>query len=287
MINRPEQRNKRMIVSKLANDFIDGAGVGIISDLAYGFGNFILGPIGQTGKNIGEWASNLNHPWIATQKLVKKELAVSRDVEGLMARADKLFFNSNNRFFEYKRWRDRSFEWQDKQKGKTVIQQIGGGVKEALIGRPKYPAILPYEYAARQITLGDVDDASAYLADQIRSDTRPEKDLRESIETSMSNHSPLGYISKEDEEKFYSQFPTKDRQEGVKLQRDWIADYRKAATNAFLQARPNSAESKKYLAKAIYDNTYHDVNKPETYGRPHKGKEEQVKQWREELRRRK
>ena len=245
MINRPEQRNLKTVAYKLANDFFDGAGVGILSDMAYGVGNFLLGPVGQTGKNITEWASNLKHPWTATQKLVKKELAVSRDIEGLTARADKLFFNHNNRFFEYKRWRDRSFEWQDQQKNPTAIQQIGRGAKEALIGRPKYSTILPYEYAARQITLGDVDDAADYLADQIRNDNRDKKEILNSVKSSMRNYSPMGHISKEDGGEFLSQFTLKDRQEGVRIQKEWIADYNKAIYEAFKKANkpkptPNS-----------------------------------------------
>ena len=96
MVNRPEDRNAKNVALKLANDFVDGAGVGILADMMYGVTNFVVGPAKQTWENVMDWAANLDNPGPATMKLIRKELAVSRDIEGLMSRADTLFFNSNN-----------------------------------------------------------------------------------------------------------------------------------------------------------------------------------------------
>jgi hypothetical protein len=228
LINRPEKRNLKDISLGLANDFVDGAGVGILTDMSYGIGNWVIGPAGQTGKNLLEWASNLRHPVMATRKLAFKEFAVSRDIEGLTARADKMFFNSNNRFFEYKRARDRSFEWLESQKHPGFWTATGKIALKMLLGQQKYPAILPYEYAARQITLGDVEDAADYLADALKSDSRDRDTVLDSIRTSMNNYSPLGHIADKDMDKFLSQFPQEERRAMRKLQTDWIADYKKA-----------------------------------------------------------
>lgn len=228
LINKPEKRNIKDIALGLGNDFVDGAGVGILTDMSYGIGNWVAGPAGQTGKNILEWASNLRHPITATRKLAYKELSVSRDIEGLTARADKMFLNDNNRFFEYKRTRDRAFDWLEGQKHPGFITATGKVVLKMLIGQPKYPAILPYEFAAKQITLGDVQDAADYLADAIKNDPRKMDKIRDSMESSMRNYSPLGHISDKDMPKFLSQFSSEERNNIKKLQSDWIADYKKA-----------------------------------------------------------
>jgi hypothetical protein len=225
LINRPEKRNLADISLALANDFIDGAGVGIITDMAWGIGNWTTGAVGQTGKNILEWASNLKHPIMGTKKFLKQEISVFRDIEGLMARADKIFLNDNNRFFEYKRTRDRTFDWQQKQKHPGFLGGAGQVAKGFFVPRTKFPSILPYEYAAKQITLGDVDDAAAYLVNAIKTSNLPKEEILASIESSRDNYSPLGNISKGDMGDFMDTFPKKDQREMEKLDDAWLDDY--------------------------------------------------------------
>lgn len=240
LMTREEKRNIKDISIALANDFIDGAGVGILADMTFGIGNWVIGVGGQTGKNILEWASNLRHPVMATEKLIKKEIAVAKDLEGLLSRADRLFFNENNRFFEYKRTKNRVYEWIDKQKEPSLVESVGKKLKQTLIGRPKYQAILPYEFAAKQITLGDVQDAADYLTDAMNNDKRSIKDIEKSIRSSMRNYSPLGRISQKDVPVFLKQFSPEERERIQKLQKEWITDYENAIKIAKKQREKNS-----------------------------------------------
>jgi len=233
LLYRPEKHNLPDIVYGLLNDFVDGAGVGILTDMTYGVGNWLFGPAVASGKNVLEWASNIKHPIIATRKFLRNEIAVMRDLEGLMARADALFINENNKFFEYQRWRDRAFDWAQQKERPTVVKRAGKVVTRILGVTPRYPTLLPYEFAAKQITFGDIDDAADYLAEQIRVDDRPKQQIRESMEESMKAFAPLGRVPSKDMYLFLQQFPVKEREAALQLHREWIKNYRKAIDMAF------------------------------------------------------
>lgn len=232
LINKPEKRTFKDVSIALANDMVDGAGVGILTDMSWGIGNWVVGPVGQSGKNFLEFFANLNRPIEAGRKLIFKELAVSRDIEGLTARADKLFFNENNKFFEYKRTRNRVFDWLEAKKNPTLMSKAGKLAKNMLLTKEKFPSILPYEYAAKQITLGDVDDAADYLSSVIKSDSKSKYEILDSIEQSRDNYSPLGKIADKDMSEFMSGFSPSDRTVMKKLHKDWISDYDKAIKKA-------------------------------------------------------
>lgn len=259
MKNRPEKRNAQEVAKLLLNDFVDGAGPGILMDITWGIGNFVIGPAGQTFVNIKEWMANVpKHPVTATKLLIRGEIAVSRDIEGLMARLDKTFINENNKKFEYVRWRNRSFEWRKKAgkftEGKTDFWALTGrAAKEMFIGRPIYEKKLEYIYAAKQITFGDIDDAADYLTGRMKDLKKGGKtytEIRKAIEGSMRANSPFGNIAQRDILTFLGQFNSTVRKEGLKLQADWIADYKKAIGKAFLYADiPSSGGRKKAKKK--------------------------------------
>ena len=160
-----------------------------------------------------------------------------KDVSGLMNRADAWFINGNNKYFEYQRLRDRSFDFQDKNKKTPMGGKISQYLRKVLLGRPSYPSILPYEYAARQVTVGDISDAANYLAEHIKDN--PEKkrsELRTSIERSRNQYAPFAGLADKDVDKFLAQFDLKTRRAARELQRKWLADYRKATNLAFERA---------------------------------------------------
>jgi len=240
MINREEKQNAKDLTLAIGNDILDGTGIGIIGDLGYGIGTTIGGVAVSTGRNIFSWAAEVveGHPATATRKLARREVVALKDVSGLMNRADAWFVNSNNKYFEYQRWRDRSFDFQEKNKKTPLGGKVSQYLRKVLLGRPSYPSILPYEYAARQVTVGDIQDAANYLAEHIKEN--PEKkrsELRPSIERSRDQYAPFAGLADKDVHKFLAQFDPKTRKEGRELQRQWLADYRKATTLAFERAK--------------------------------------------------
>jgi len=243
MINRPEKRTAADVAAMLVNDFIDGAGVGIITDLTWGIGSFLGGPIGQTVQNARKAGANWQHPLLAARQFFRNELAAARQLDPLLSRADALFFNENNNYFAHRRWRDRAYDFKVKA-GYYTGRKTGIGpraarqVKEFFIGRPTYDINLPYKYAADQVTIGDINDAADYLAAHIKDN--PQKsftDLRTSIDASMRAHAPFAGIADKDLPKFLSQFDAKTRAEGISVQQKWIEDYRTAKRIAFDRVR--------------------------------------------------
>lgn len=228
LINREEKRNAKDLTASILNDILDGTGIGIIADVGYGLGSLATGPVGGTAKNLYEFGSNLRHPLTAAEKLARQEYTVLKDLGGLFNRLDAWFINQNNKYFDYVRARDRAFDFEAKDKKPSFTDKAWQTSKRVFLGKQDYPSNLPYEYAARQITVGDVQDAADYLADAIRTDSRDIKVIAASIESSMNTYSPLGRIADKNMKEFMSQFSPKEAAAMKKLQSDWIADYKKA-----------------------------------------------------------
>jgi hypothetical protein len=240
MIKREEKRNATDILKSIGNDILDGTGIGIIGDLGWGIGTTIGGVAASTGRSGLNWLAEsfAGHPVMATRKLIRREVVALKDVTGLMNRADAWLINKNNVYFEHRRWRDRSFDFQDKNKKSSTMHDIGRYARQVLLGRPQYPSILPYEYAARQVTVGDINDAADYLAAHIKDN--PEKtrsEMRMAMESSARLHAPFAGLAEKDVTKFLNQFDAKTKNEGRKLQREWLANYRKAINLAFKKAK--------------------------------------------------
>lgn len=246
LANREEKRNAKDITMAIFNNFTDGTGLGIIADLGYGLGSMAMGPVGGTVKNVGQWAGNLRHPLTATEKLIRQEFTAMKDASGLMNRFDAWFINQNNHYFEYVRTRDRTFDFDTKKKTTTLTDKAWQTAKQVAIGPTRYQDILPYEYAAKQITIGDIDDAADYLADAIRADSRDTETIRRSIERSMRNYSPLGHLAEEDKAEFMKQFDPADRRSMETLQTKWLADYKKATDKAFKMANKKNTSNRRY-----------------------------------------
>jgi hypothetical protein len=213
MINRPEKRTPAGIATALREDFMAGGGLGILTDMMYGFSNFVLGPTKATLGNLWNLAKNLDDPRTAAREFVRKEVSAVRQVDGGLDRIDRMFFNENNRTSEYKRWRDRTFEWRDRNVGQ--LDQF----KRNLEGPPDYDPDLQLQAAARQITVGDIDDAADYLAAEIRTATNAAERERvfERIQRSRDAYAPLGKVKLVDRLKFMRQFTPEERKEATRL----------------------------------------------------------------------
>ena len=243
----PEKRNTKDIAWSMLKNLADGGGVGILADITWGIKDFVFGPMGSTVNNtITAIVDTLNRPeqvGTAIRRLISKEVAVTRQIQGVTNRLDKILLNKNNRFFQYHKWRQRTFEYKDKVKtGDTILSGIKKAAIETVEGRTSFKRTdrtLSYEYAAKQITVGDVADAADYLS-RLISDaktTEEKKNLIKGMRLSAKAKSPLGRIAKKDLRNFLSKFGSKDRTEALALQRRWLSDYNRAIGLAFQKSR--------------------------------------------------
>lgn len=240
---RPDRMNAKGIAKRIAADFFDGGGVGIIADLTYGLVDFIGGPTAGTAKTLmketlPDIARRPSQAPTAIREFFRSEIAASRQADAVINAVDRKVGNRLNRSREYYRWRKRAFEWMDESgkrtEGETDFITRGlFGIAEVFEGRQTFDRTsrsLAYEMAARQITVGDVEDAANYLRIVLK-DAKNDDDrasILSGMKGSMRSRSPLGRVAQKDRDKFLSKFSPQDRAEAIRVQDEWIADYEKA-----------------------------------------------------------
>lgn len=241
--NRPDRRSAEGVAERLWNNIIDGGGVGMLADMTWGLSDFVFGPVGSSAENFAEAALHIRkrpgQTLTALRKLAREEIAISRQMP-IFAHIDRAFFNENNRTLEYNIWRGRAFEFRDGKRGKTGV---GAAIDKSIQGTPSYETTdrtLSYEYAARQITVGDVEDAADYLAVVLKDvEPREMSNTLKGIKLSMKSKSPLGAVAERDIPALLQPYSPEDRRAAMKLQRDWLRDYERAISKAMAKARRN------------------------------------------------
>lgn len=216
----------------IGNSLIDGGIVGMIGDLSYGITDWAVGPTVSTVGNLalGGVEAMIDPAGLpaATQKFLIKDVPALRQAQGVLDSIDREYFEESNLTANYKKWRQRSFDFQKKEKRKTV-----GIVKEVLSN-----AILGFEQAkpttrslslsmiARQVLVGDTDDAAEYMKAIIKNTPIEDlKNLKPSFMQSMRNNSPMGNMARQDIPRFLAQFSKEGRDEIIELQTQWYKNY--------------------------------------------------------------
>lgn len=227
-----EDRTMGEVGRSIANSLIDGGIVGMVGDLSYGIIDWLVGPTVSTIGNaaIGGIEAMIDPAGLpaATQKFLLKDVPALRQAQGVLDTIDRKYFEENNLTANYKKWRQRAFDFQKKKRRKTV-----GVVKEAITN-----AILGFEQAkpttrslslsmiARQVLVGDTNDAAEYMKAIIENTPIEDlKNLKPSFMQSMRNNSPMGNMARADIPKFLAQFSQEGRDEIVELQTQWYKNY--------------------------------------------------------------
>ena len=223
LLNRPEKRHLWPIAKNLGYDWWVGGtgGIGMLVDMFNGR----IDPISGTASNIKEAFGNWQHPIDALQNLASKEIGSIKEVQGLMERGKEII-NGDTKYFDYRRWRDRGWEWARQKKAPTVAQQITNYFKN-----PEYEVNLQYKYATQCILAGDSDAAAKYLAEHLR-DAPDRNNAIEGIKTAMANHSPLGHVATKDRNDFLDQFTPQEQDAARDLQQKWNDESRDAISKA-------------------------------------------------------
>ncbi len=223
-------RNFKDISKSVANDLVDGGIVGMLADLTYGITDWAFGPTVGSIESIARISIAVKNDPATTVDGLKKflldDIPAAKQAQGILDKIDRTFFNENNLTENYAKWRQRSFDFRQKKGELTTIERATG---RAILGRPTRlpgPRTLSLEMIARQVLVGDAEDAADYIVG-IFEDTKLEKikDLRAAFRQSAINNSPIGNMKKADIAQFINQFPEKEKEEILSLQRQWIKNY--------------------------------------------------------------
>jgi hypothetical protein len=236
-------RNPKEIAKSVGNALVDGGIIGMLADLTYGITDWAFGPtVGSIESIAARGFAVAIDPATTVDGLkmfVLDDVPAAKQAQGVLDRIDRTFFNKEeNLTADYAKWRRRSFDFRKKKGELTEIERLTGRILFSRTKRLPGPRTLSFEMIARQVLVGDADDAADYIVGIIK-DTKPEKlkDLRASFRQSAVNNSPLGNISKEDIPEFLKQFSAKGQAEIIALQRQWQKNYNEAITLASRQLK--------------------------------------------------
>ena len=236
-------RNVKEIAKSVGNALVDGGVIGMLADLTYGITDWAFGPTVGSIESIARVAIAVKNDPATTVDGLKKflldDIPAAKQAQGVLDRIDRTFFEKEeNLTANYAKWRKRSFDFRKKKGELTTVERATG---RAILGRPARlpgPRTLSLEMIARQVLVGDADDAADYIVG-INKDTKPEKlkDLRASFRQSAVNNSPLGNMKNDDIPEFLGQFSKEGQAEITLLQRQWQRNYNEAITLASKQLK--------------------------------------------------
>ena len=207
-------RNVKEISKSVANSLIDGGIVGMLADLTYGITDWAFGPTVGSLESIARTAVAVKNDPATTvdglKKFLLEDVPAAKQAQGVLDRIDRTFFDDDNLTENYFKWRQRSFEFRKKKDQLTTVERTTGRVILGRPGRLPGPRTLSLEMIARQVLVGDPEDAADYIVGIYR-DTPLEKikDLNQAFNQSMKNNSPLGNIAKKDIRAFFRPIPRK------------------------------------------------------------------------------
>ena len=253
----PDGRNVKDISRSIGNALVDGGVIGMLADLTYGITDWAFGPTVGSIESIARIAIAVKNDPATTvdglKKFVLEDIPAAKQAQGVLDRIDRTFFDEKdeNLTANYAKWRRRSFDFRRKKGELTAAERLTGKIILGRGQRVPGPRTLSLEMIARQVLVGDADDAADYIVGIIK-DTKPEKlkDLRASFRQSAVNNSPLGNIAKKDISEFLGQFSKEGQAEIVALQNQWNKNYNEAVTLASKQLKEGNflEDLKKELA---------------------------------------
>ena len=226
-------RNPKDIAKSIGNALVDGGIVGMLADLTYGLSDWALGPTVGSIESIGArgFAAAVDPATTVDglKMFLLDDIPAAKQARGVLDRIDRTFFDENNLTENYAKWRRRSFDFRKKKGDLTELERTIGRVIFSRTKRLPGPRTLSLELIARQVLVGDVEDAADYIVGIVK-DTKPEKlkDLRTSFLQSAKNNSPLGNMARTDVPEFLGQFSKEGQSEIASLQKQWESNYSKA-----------------------------------------------------------
>jgi len=240
LLSKAKGGTKEEMMMSIGKDLIDGGVVGFLSDFTYGIGDWAAGPtvssISGFTKAIDQSKGTASLPE-ALGKFALKDIPALRQVQGVMDRIDRNFYDEENNLTEnYARWQGRSYDFRLKNGEssgsilKDRIMRSVRGVPTQKVGKRS----LSLNMIARQVLVGDHGDAAQHIKRVMRQ-TEP-KDLDGAVQAfdqSMLNNSPIGNIGKKNLALFLGQFSPEEVADVLELQQKWITGYQTSLKKAF------------------------------------------------------
>lgn len=245
MLTRPDTRNVKDVSVSLLKNMVDGGGVGMLADMIYGIPDMMGGPAISSAANFARMTTDMARnrdigQFIdAAKDFASREFSAGKQMEGAANYVERKFSNAD-RIDDYKTWRLRTYEFLNEKEEDPIGEFFG----DMFGGKPDYERTgrtLAYDYAARQIAVGDVDDAADYLASVFRdaADDGERVKILRGVRGSMKSKSPLGKVSEARREQFLSKFTPEQRAEAQRAQQKWLSNYSKAIEKAWKMTTKN------------------------------------------------
>ncbi len=237
------------VVISLLNAFFDGGGIGILADFTYGFTDWLIGPSGSTVKNVRDTVARIyKEPDLAPQAVLKaitKEVQPVKQTRQIINQVDREHFNKNNITKQYAKWRAEGYKWAREKRAPTVGAKVREFGDDFLFGKRQFRPgddSLALEMAARQVMVGDLDDAADYLSLVIKRGKKAgDEELKKAftkIQQSMRDRAPLGKVADKDLGRFFEGFSAQDTQDAINLTAIWFKNYADAITDAVKILKP-------------------------------------------------
>ena len=231
------------ILKAIKKDFLDGGGVGMLSDFTYGLYDWAIGPTGSTLlKNMPTTITHIvKRPRLAAQALgefFKREVPPVRHTLAIIDKIDRGITkdpaNITEDFFRVRNW---AWQFKDGYLNPTTLDKFHKLADDFMWGRPHYAPgenTLAYQMASRQLQVGDIDDAAEYFALILaEASTKDYKTVTGTIQRTMrSNYSPFGHVAQERRKAFLAALPVKQRQLASDTQRQWERNFSQAMNKA-------------------------------------------------------
>lgn len=225
---------------RLLNNFVQGGAFGMVADMMFGFGDWIVGPPGGVFEDITKAAAHtVEAPTMAPEAMgqMLERLVSTRQFYGIWDQIERVAGKEENIAAKMARWRERvrNLKLAEKKPG------VGGLITEELSrffqGHPRYEVgedTLALQLAGSQVRIGDIDDAVGYMAIVLRKakDYDDYQARVTKIRQSMSSKSPLAGAKKGRFRGQMRQRYADDWAEGEVLERQWRRQWETALGKA-------------------------------------------------------
>ena len=238
LLSKAKGGTRQEIVMSVGKDLLDGGVIGTLADFTYGLGDWAAGPTLNSITNltlaIDQARGTATFPE-ALGQFALRDIPALRQAQGVIDNLDSIF-EENNLTENYARWQNRSFDFRRKE-GESTGDIIGNRFMRSLRGTPQKRVSersLSLNMIARQVLVGDYDDAAQHIKRVIRDADVEEIDSAiQSFTQSMRNNSPFGNIAQDKLGLFITKFSPEESVKGIKLQEQWNTGYQKSLAIAF------------------------------------------------------
>ncbi|MFQ5503451.1 MAG: hypothetical protein ACE5F1_01485 [Planctomycetota bacterium] len=234
--------DSRDFAVRLLNDMGAGGFWGPIADLAFGIGDYMVGPLASTSENLRQASGTMTErPEMtleAIKRFLRREFVAVGQAEKLYERLQKALGADERYGLQYAYWRTRVREFKERKKHPGLWGMVQGGLNSTFQGFETHQPgknTLIYSRTREEILVGDLDQAAQMLANIYVNEPREEhKKVTQDARTALLRFSPLsGVMEEPDRSRFRERLSEKEWADAREMQAVW----RRRAERVVAQAR--------------------------------------------------